>query len=143
MSRNLEFPKIFLFEFEPDEEIVWCTDDESGDGEVCEYVPAAALAERDARIAELEAALDEIAGEQKIYKGHGDYDIEAMQDALEAARPYVDLVAEGFREVPDGLSPMFYHTLSAEGDRKEGARLQGVLDQMDAATKGTTNKGEE
>jgi len=53
MSRNLEFPKIFLFEFEPDEEIVWCTDDESGDGEVCEYVPAAALAERDATIKRL------------------------------------------------------------------------------------------
>lgn len=39
----------------------------------------------------------------------------------------------GFDDIPSGLSPMFYQTLSEEGDREQGVVLTEIADRIRAA----------
>ena len=55
------------------------------------------------------------------------------KDLLRKCLPYIEYVARGFRNVPDGLDPTFYHTLSAEGDRAEGRKLDALVGEIKAA----------
>ena len=52
-------------------------------------------------------------------------------DLLRECRPYMKYVAKSFEDIPDGLAPMFYHTLSAEGDRQEGKKFRDLIGRID------------
>lgn len=56
-----------------------------------------------------------------------------IRELLERTRPIVAQTALMFRDVPDGLNPMFYHTLSAEGDRAARDRYCSLLADIDHA----------
>lgn len=55
-----------------------------------------------------------------------------LRALLAECRPFVNHVACGFKDVPDGLDPTFYRTLSAEGARAEGEKLYNLLARIDA-----------
>ena len=55
----------------------------------------------------------------------------------EAIRYLLKFMPEWVREVPDGLCPIMYGTLSAEGDRKVKARVDQIRTLVDSpSTKG-------
>lgn len=56
---------------------------------------------------------------------------DSAQDVLREVRPLVDYLASSFRDIPEGLSPEFYHTLSYEGDVAEGEKLETLLGRID------------
>lgn len=43
---------------------------------------------------------------------------------------YLRNLARGFTDIPPGLDPTFYHTLSYEGDVAEGERLHGLIGRL-------------
>ena len=50
---------------------------------------------------------------------------------LQLALGYLRNLARGFEEIPQGLDPTFYHTLSYDGDVAEGERLFGVIRRLE------------
>jgi hypothetical protein len=58
--------------------------------------------------------------------------IEAMRVGLYHARRTL-LLLGGDQPVPDGLDATFYHTLSAEGDRREIAEVKKQIAAIEAA----------
>ena len=47
---------------------------------------------------------------------------------------YLRNLARSFTDIPKGLDPTFYHTLSYDGDMAEGERLHALIARLDACS---------
>ena len=54
-------------------------------------------------------------------------------------RGYLQNIVPTFTNVPKGMDPTFYHTLSYDGDVAEGDRLRGLIARLDACLAGDSD----
>lgn len=58
------------------------------------------------------------------------------ENDLRLAVGYLRNLARQFANIPKGLDPTFYHTLSYESDFAEGERLSGLIERLAQAQPG-------
>jgi hypothetical protein len=57
--------------------------------------------------------------------------VQVDDEDLRLALGYLRNLASNFTDIPKGLNPTFYHTLSYDGDVAEGERLRGVIKRLE------------